>query len=287
MYSISSPYSSKIFIHILPTWFYTVFLSFYSLMVPGQEGEAAFRSRDPEDQHSRFRRSGSERFRDGAKALLRHVESFKSKKKKRQNRDGLVISSPIDVINMNEKMKELNCFDVSPSANIDFIDFPSSPMRSHPPSPLATMPSSPMTSTAPSFAGQVKLSPTPFGDDSSSYCSDASQSSAHRSSSRVKFGTRAKKLLHKSIRAEDSGALSDSECQPSSWRHHYFKDANSNNTKLVLVEPPSPPEVPKPRERRTSPCPSPIPRPRERSGSPGHRPACRTGSLNLGKENQK
>lgn len=41
-----------------------------------------------------FKRSGSERLRDGAKAILRRMESLKNKKKKRQNRDGVVISGP-------------------------------------------------------------------------------------------------------------------------------------------------------------------------------------------------
>ena len=43
---------------------------------------------------SQFKRSGSERLKDGAKALLRRMESLKNKKKKR-HRDGVVIiSSP-------------------------------------------------------------------------------------------------------------------------------------------------------------------------------------------------
>ncbi|KAK7077824.1 Dynein light chain Tctex-type, partial [Halocaridina rubra] len=49
----------------------------------------------PEDALlGQFKRSGSERLRDGAKALLRRMESLKNKKKKRQNRDGVVISGP-------------------------------------------------------------------------------------------------------------------------------------------------------------------------------------------------
>lgn len=43
---------------------------------------------------SRFRRSGSERLRDGAKAFLRRVESLKSRRRKQKNREGMVISSP-------------------------------------------------------------------------------------------------------------------------------------------------------------------------------------------------
>jgi len=44
---------------------------------------------------SRFRRSGSERLRDGAKALLRRVESLKSRRRKQKNREGVVISGPL------------------------------------------------------------------------------------------------------------------------------------------------------------------------------------------------
>lgn len=43
---------------------------------------------------SRFRRSGSERLRDGAKAFLRRVESLKSKRRKQKNREGVIISGP-------------------------------------------------------------------------------------------------------------------------------------------------------------------------------------------------
>uniref|UniRef100_A0A2S2QKM2 StAR-related lipid transfer protein 13 n=1 Tax=Sipha flava TaxID=143950 RepID=A0A2S2QKM2_9HEMI len=65
---------------------------------------------------SRFRRSGSERLRDGAKAILRRVESLKTRRRKQRNRDGIVIGSPqiIDVASMQQRMKELNCVDVTP-----------------------------------------------------------------------------------------------------------------------------------------------------------------------------
>ncbi|CAI6372341.1 unnamed protein product [Macrosiphum euphorbiae] len=42
---------------------------------------------------SRFRRSGSDRIRDGAKAILRRVESLKTRRRKQRNRDGVVIGS--------------------------------------------------------------------------------------------------------------------------------------------------------------------------------------------------
>lgn len=44
---------------------------------------------------SRFRRSGSERLRDGAKAFLRRVESLKSRRRKQKNREGVIISGPL------------------------------------------------------------------------------------------------------------------------------------------------------------------------------------------------
>lgn len=47
-----------------------------------------------EDVQVKFRRTGSERLKDGAKAFLRRVESIKSRRRKRQNRDGVVISGP-------------------------------------------------------------------------------------------------------------------------------------------------------------------------------------------------
>ncbi|XP_075226717.1 rhoGTPase activating protein [Lycorma delicatula] len=71
---------------------------------------------DSELLAARFRRSGSERLRDGAKAFLRRVESLKSRRRKRQNREGVVISGPqvLDVASMQQRMKDLNCVDVSP-----------------------------------------------------------------------------------------------------------------------------------------------------------------------------
>jgi len=49
---------------------------------------------DPEVLAVRFRRTGSERLRDSAKALLRRMESLKSRRRRRQNREGVVISGP-------------------------------------------------------------------------------------------------------------------------------------------------------------------------------------------------
>lgn len=48
---------------------------------------------DVEPQH--FKRSGSERIKDGAKALLKRMESIKTKKKKKPSREGVLISGPL------------------------------------------------------------------------------------------------------------------------------------------------------------------------------------------------
>ena len=130
----------------------------------------------------------------------------------------------VDVTTMQQRMKELNCVDVSPTGT--------SPEQ-QPPSGLV-IPSSPSSTPSPASGTLVPG----FGDDSSSYCSDGSQGGGsstapphHRGRSKL---NRAKKLLHhnRGNKPEDHGALSDSECQPTSWRQQYLKDANSNHTKV-------------------------------------------------------
>ncbi|BET00952.1 START [Nesidiocoris tenuis] len=73
-------------------------------------------SPDSELLAAKFRRSGSERLRDGAKAFLKRVESLKSRRRKRPQRDGVVISGPqvVDVASMERRMRDLNCVDVTP-----------------------------------------------------------------------------------------------------------------------------------------------------------------------------
>lgn len=217
-----------------------------------------------DDISPRFRRTGSERLRDGAKAFLRRMESLKSKRRKRHNRDEVVISGPqvLDVTLMQQKMKDLNCVDVSPTgpAPISFAD----------PSLLVPPMVSPMTLSTSPLQPPVSPStnaPSPFGDDSSSYCSDGSQGGGPTPTpTRTKLN-RARRLLHRS--REDQGAFSDSECQPTSWKHRYFKDANSNNTKVLEFVST---QVTTPKEsNRVSSLKSPT----------------RGGSLNLGKDSQK
>ncbi|XP_015119035.1 uncharacterized protein LOC107042491 [Diachasma alloeum] len=182
----------------------------------------------PDEMSPKFRRTGSERLRDGAKAFLRRVESLKSRRRKRQNREGVVISGPqvLDMMSMQQKMKDLNCVDVSPTgvSPMTFDLLPPSPLN-RPISPL-TLPPSPYH-----LPVQTNLPLTsPFGDDSSSYCSDGSQGGGPTPAPPRNKMNKARKFLYRN--REDQGALSDSECQPSSWRHRYLKDANSNHTKI-------------------------------------------------------
>lgn len=224
----------------------------------------------PDENGTRFRRSGSERLRDGAKAFLRRVESLKSRRRKRQNRDGVVISGPqvLDVMSMQQKMKELNCVDVSPTgpAPVPFNELLSASPLQIPGSPV-TLPASPYHLPPSPLAN----APSPFGDDSSSYCSDGSQGGGPTPTPTRTKMNRARRFLHRG--REDHGALSDSECQPTNWRHRYFRDANSNHAKVlefVTVRSQSSKE-------------------RSQNSTPAKNAPINTrgGSLNLGKESQR
>lgn len=61
-----------------------------------------------QDSQVRFRRTGSERLKDGAKAFLRRVESIKARRRKRSHRDGVVISGPqtLDLSQINQKFRD-------------------------------------------------------------------------------------------------------------------------------------------------------------------------------------
>ncbi|XP_047478127.1 stAR-related lipid transfer protein 13-like isoform X2 [Penaeus chinensis] len=162
-----------------------------------------------------FKRSGSERLRDGAKAFLRRMESLKNKKKKRQNRDGVVISGPklVDEADMQAKVAEMGCVDISLDASPELAS-------------RASTTTSTMTvcSSHPREARQS----TP-GEDSSSLASDHSQTSTplFRWRRRKRFGRRGGSGHGVGETGGGGGAYSDSECSPPTWRH-YFTDANSN-----------------------------------------------------------
>lgn len=54
-------------------------------------------------------RTGSERLKDGARAFLRRVESIKSRRRKRQNRENVVINKEDEIISLQQKN---SCLDV-------------------------------------------------------------------------------------------------------------------------------------------------------------------------------
>nr|CAD7408355.1 unnamed protein product [Timema poppensis] len=158
---------------------------------------------------------------------------------------------------MRQRMKDLNCVDVSPTS-------PHPPSSDLPPTGLPTP-----THSAPSHLVSA------FGDDSSSYCSDGSSvATPPHSRGRSKPVRTKKNLSTRSNRPDDIGTLSDSEVQPSSWRHQYLKDANSNHTKVLQFIDGS---SRGPQDQEPS---------RRPSGS-GKPQATRGGSLNLGKESQR
>lgn len=275
----------------------------------------------------RLRRTGSERLKDGAKAFLRRVESIKSRRRKRQNRDGVIITGPqtLDLTQMNRKVNDLKC------VNIITMSTPPSPVPSNPYTTILTnnklaaalnsnelkvittdystsneklspnllsprhyttlQPNSFLTGSNNSHSNRT--SPLHFfahnnpgltkdmkgsGDDSSSYCSDASQESSTggglTSTIPKKRPSRTRRFLQKGSKVEDIGALSDSECHQMFTRNRrYYRDSSNqlnignnnnnnnnsnnndnNNTSLTEVKSPK---------------------------------FSRGGSLNLGKESQK
>ena len=92
---------------------------------------------------SRFRRSGSERLRDGAKAFLKRMESLKSRRRKRHSprqaagsqstHEPVIISEPqvLDISSMQQRMKDLNCVDVGSSPDGSSVPLTPSP-TTHP-----------------------------------------------------------------------------------------------------------------------------------------------------------
>lgn len=249
-------------------------------------------SQGDEQEPVRLRRTGSERLKDGAKALLRRVESIKSRRRKRQNRDGIVISGPqtLDLSHISPKMTtDLKC-------NIITMSTPPSPVPSSPYTTILTnnkhiaaFNNNELKVNTADFSSIEKLSPNHLsprhhtfihttsnsnnshsnrtsplhffttnpglnkdlkgsGDDSSSYCSDASQDSSGGNAGSGSTGggsaniistipkkrpSRSRRFLQKGSKVEDIGALSDSECQQILTRNRMFHDGNqltvSNN----------------------------------------------------------
>ncbi|KAF9410295.1 hypothetical protein HW555_010574 [Spodoptera exigua] len=130
-----------------------------ALTVPGQTMiQLPSDKEDEEETGTRFRRTGSERLRDGAKALLRRVESLKTRRRKRQNRTEVIVSSPHFLDVQQDKYADLSYIDMTPTTPtaFPFPDFHSSPVhapaiRTQPPSPMTVMPPSPIAPLEQSF----------------------------------------------------------------------------------------------------------------------------------------
>lgn len=182
-----------------------------------------------------LKRSGSERLRDGAKNILRRVESIKSRRKKRKNREGVIISGPVhlDIMQIHNKFKDLKCKDITKTSRSNT----SSPVLM---SPVGNQPTPLFLFTDPKicpasdrgFAGSFgqhlaphtkahpasRTSPLHFfsqkktiADDSSSYCSEVSQDSSIGSSAENKKLSPKNRFFQKTIKREDAGVLSDTE----------------------------------------------------------------------------
>ncbi|XP_050716150.1 rho GTPase-activating protein 7-like isoform X2 [Eriocheir sinensis] len=176
-----------------------------------------------------FKRSGSERLKDGAKAILRRMESLKNKKKKR-HRDGVVISSPklLDEAGMRERVDYLACVDLPTEASPMLTSLTTTTITTATTTTTpATAASSATTTTTTATAITTTATTTTTtrelfqGEDSS----DHSQGSTPLSRAR-----RRRRLPRRGQSGEGGGggAHSDSEYSPQTWRHHYLTDANSN-----------------------------------------------------------
>ncbi|XP_030369444.1 uncharacterized protein LOC115620377 isoform X2 [Scaptodrosophila lebanonensis] len=229
-----------------------------TLMIPGaSKGDATDTSLNEsvDGAAARLRRTGSERIKDGAKALLRRVESIKSRRRKRQNRENVIISGPqvLDFMQLGQrssmrKPDAVYSTPPSPSAVSPMHTFPKVPffgnelkVPSHSENFLSPNRSSPKrTPTTPRSMRTSPLhffsSPMPHlkegkSDDSSSYYSDSQESSTGGKLS-LRKPSKARRFLQRSGKVDDIGAHSDSECHQG--RKLLIKDANSNTTEVKI-----------------------------------------------------
>lgn len=202
---------------------------------------------------SPLRRTGSERLKDGAKAILRRVESIKSRRRKRQ---GLVLSGQaLDLSQLGQRhsvRKPDGVYSTPPSPTAV------SPMHSFSKGPLfgneLKVPSqsdnflSPNRSSpkrTPTTPRSMRASPLHFftntmpylkegkSDDSSSYYSDSQESSTTTNKlSLRKTPSKTRRFLQRTGKVDDIGAHSDSECHQG--RKLLIKDANSNTTEVKI-----------------------------------------------------
>ena len=177
-----------------------------------------------------LKRSGSERLKDGAKNILRRVESIKSRRKKKKNREGVVISGPmqLDIMQLHQRFNNLSTKEVKTARSTTNSPLPMSPVG-NPSTPLFLFTDSkvcPATETHGTMFRQ-HLSPYTKGhpasrtsplhffsqkkttDDSSSYCSEVSQDSSNSSAEKKLLPVG--RFFQKTKKVEEAGTLSDSE----------------------------------------------------------------------------
>lgn len=224
-----------------------------SLTLPGNSTDSIL-NESTDSAAVRLRRTGSERFKDGAKAFLRRVESIKSRRRKRQNREGIVISGPqaLDLSQLGQrgsirKPDAVYSTPPSPSAVSPMHTFPKGPMFGNElkvPSQSETFlsPNRASPKRTPTTPRSMRASPLHFfsnpmphlkegkSDDSSSYYSDSQESSAGGKLSLRKTPSKTRRFLQRTGKVDDIGAHSDSECHHG--RKLLIKDANSNNTEV-------------------------------------------------------
>lgn len=199
-----------------------------------------------------LKRSGSERLRDGAKNILRRVESIKSRRKKKKNREGVVISGPmqLDIMQLHKRFNDMSVKDIKTTRSNTTSPLPMSPVG-NPSTPLflfADQKICPATETHAAVFGQhlspyakghpaSRTSPLHFftskksADDSSSYCSEVSQDSSNGSGEK-KLSPVGRYFQKSAKKAEESGTLSDSEAFSA---HHKKKSSHKSQKTNTLV----------------------------------------------------
>lgn len=193
-----------------------------------------------------LKRSGSERLRDSAKNILRRVESIKSRRKKKKNREGVVISGPmqLDIMQLHQRFNNLATKDIKATRSNTTSPLPMSPVG-NPSTPLFMFDPKicPASETHAAMFGQhlspfakghpaSRTSPLHFftskkpADDSSSYCSEVSQDSSNGSAEKKLSPVR--RYFQKSRKADDTGTLSDSEAVSSRQKKKLHKNQKAN-----------------------------------------------------------
>jgi deleted in liver cancer protein len=190
-----------------------------------------------------IKRIGSERIKDGAKNFIKRVESIKSRRKKKKNREGVIISGPIhlDLQQLQKKFQSLTPRDIKTCKSSTTSPLVMSPVINSP-APLFLFTDSkvcPKSEVQTYMFGQnllpnqnldPKLSQPHFksqnygsygksaADDSSSLCSEISLDSGNE-------GNDKNLLFANKHRRKDDGAFSDSEAlktreKKPSAKHH-------------------------------------------------------------------